>query len=80
MEVQWNDCSKVANDAHVHVLSLKAEERSIQQSIDHARSTLESIAGTLGLRAQEIASAKVEIGTIADGMNELDGVVVGAKR
>ena len=80
MEALWNEYSKLANDANMHVLSLKSEERSIQQSIEHAESTLESIAVTLEQRANQAASAKVEIGTLADEMKELDASHVDARR
>ncbi|MBI3004653.1 MAG: chromosome segregation protein SMC [Ignavibacteriales bacterium] len=72
METLWNEHSKAANEAHLQVLALKSEERSILQSIEHTQSTLHSIATTLDQRTQEIASAKIEIGTIADGIKEFE--------
>jgi len=72
LEALWNEYSQVVNEANVRVLSFKAEERSIQQSIEHAQSTRETITHTLEQRALEIESAKAEIVAIGEGMKGLE--------
>ena len=68
MEALWNEYSRIANEANVAVLSLKAEERSIQQDIDHAASTLQSIAATFEQRTADIAAAREEIERLTSEM------------
>ncbi|MBI4428442.1 MAG: chromosome segregation protein SMC [Ignavibacteriales bacterium] len=80
MEALWNEHAKIATDAHLQALALKSEERSVQQSIEHAESTLVSIASNLDQRTQEVGSAKVEIRTIADGIGEAEVALLAAKK
>lgn len=70
MEVLWNEYSRVANEANVNVLSLKSEERSVQQDIEYAASTLQSIAATFDQRTADIAAAREEIEHLALAMKE----------
>ena len=72
MEALWNEYSRVANEANVAVLSLKAEERSIQQDIDHAVSTLQSITATFDQRTADIAAARDEIERLTSEMAETE--------
>jgi chromosome segregation protein len=72
MEALWNEYSRVANEANVAVLSLKAEERSVQQDIDYAASTLQSVTATFDQRTADIAAAREEIENLTNEMAETE--------
>ncbi|MGH2569431.1 MAG: chromosome segregation protein SMC, partial [Bacteroidota bacterium] len=75
MEAEWNEFSRIANEANVEVLSLKSEERSVQQEIEHVTSTIQSLSETFDRRTAEIAAAKEEIARIAGEMKETDEIL-----
>ena len=79
MEVLWNEYSRVAAEANVHVLNLKGEERSIQQDIDYAGSTLQSIAETFERRTAEILAARDEIERLGIEMKEIEDFLTSAR-
>ncbi len=60
MEALASEYARAANEANVAVLSLKSEERSVQQSIEHADSTMKSMTGSIDQRTKEIQGAKEE--------------------
>lgn len=70
MEVRWSEYSRIASDANLHVLSLKSEERSLQQEIEHATATIESLSLTFEERTREIEEGKVESDRLAAEMQE----------
>ncbi len=72
MEVLAAEYARTANEANVAVLSLRSEERSVQQSIEYADSTLTSMTGSIDQRMQEIQSSREETNTLATEMQELD--------
>jgi chromosome segregation protein len=76
MDALWNEYSRIANEANLAVLNLKGEERSALQSIEHAESTLQSIATTSELRASEIEQAKGEIVSLTTQLQEVDAALV----
>ncbi|MBI5464774.1 MAG: chromosome segregation protein SMC [Ignavibacteriales bacterium] len=61
METLGLEYARAANEAHVSLLNVRAEERQLQQSIEHATSTLSSIDGSIGHRHQEISASRAEI-------------------
>ncbi|OGU73698.1 MAG: chromosome segregation protein SMC [Ignavibacteria bacterium RIFCSPLOWO2_12_FULL_56_21] len=65
MEALWAEYSAKANESNMHLLSLRSEERSQQQAIDHGDSTLRTIAATIEERTREIAEAGRELDEIA---------------
>ncbi|MCI0707529.1 MAG: chromosome segregation protein SMC [Ignavibacteriae bacterium] len=79
MEETWNEYSRVANEANVTVLSLKSEERSIQQDIEHVTETIKTLSETFDRRTADIASAKEEIEHLAEDMKETDEMLVSAR-
>jgi chromosome segregation protein len=75
--------SKYAHDtdeAKLAVLNLKGEERSLLQSIEHAESTLQSIAATSEQRATEIECAREEIASLTTRLQELDAALEAIRR
>ncbi|HTP80897.1 MAG TPA: chromosome segregation protein SMC [Bacteroidota bacterium] len=80
MEAFWDESSRQVNEANVAVLSLKSEERSIVQSIEHIRATQTSIASTSERRKEEIDSAREEITQIERDRKESDKVLESLKR
>lgn len=79
MEALWNEYSRVANDANVHVLSLKGEERSVHQDIDHTASTLQSVGATFDQRTADIVAAREEIEHLAIEMKETEDALGSAR-
>jgi len=79
MEALWNEYSRIANEANVHVLSLRGEERSIQQDIDHAASTIKTLALTFEQRSGDILIARDEIGKLSGEMKETDEALAAAR-
>jgi len=79
MEALWNEYSRIANEANVEVLSLKGEERSIQQDIDHTASTLSSMAATFEQRTADILAARQEIENLTTEMTEIEDVLAAAR-
>ena len=75
MEALWNEYSRIAAEANVHVLNLKGEERSIQQEIDYAGSTLQSIASTFEQRTADIFAARDEIERLGIEMKETEDLL-----
>lgn len=79
MEALWNEYSRVAAEANVHVLNLKGEERSIQQEIDYAGSTLQSIASTFEQRTADIFAARDEFERLGIEMKETEDFLASAR-
>jgi len=61
LEQRVTEASRIANDANLAVLALNGEERSLQEAMDHAESTLASNAATAEQRAEETVEAEEEI-------------------
>ena len=80
MEALASEYARAANEANVTVLSVKAEERSVQQSIEHADSTLRSMTGSIDQRAGDIQMAREEIQTLVAEMQESDRRLQEARR
>ncbi len=78
MEALWNEYSRVANEARLAVVSLRGEERSLQEAMDHAESTLQTIDATVEQRTAEITEAGQEIesldAAIADAATRMTAV------
>jgi chromosome segregation protein len=79
MEAEWNQYSRITNEAHVAVLALKSEERSIQQEIEHVTSRIQTLSETFDQRTADIASAKDEIDRLAEEMKETEDMLVSAR-
>jgi len=79
MEALWNEHSRIANEANVHVLSLRGEERSIQQEIDHAASTIKTLASTFEQRSADILASREEIGKLTGEMKETEEALEAAR-
>ena len=79
MEALWNEYSRIANEANVEVLSLKGEERSIQQDIDHTASTLSSMAATFEQRTEDIRAARQEIELLTSEMVDVENILAAAR-
>ena len=75
MEARWSEYSRIANEANVHVLTLKSEERSLQQDIEHATATIETLLGTFGQRTKEIEAGKEELERTAADMKEAERTI-----
>lgn len=72
LEALGSEYSRNTDEAKLAVLHLKGEERSLLQSIEHAESTLQSIAATSEQRAVEIEQAREEIGSLATRLQEIE--------
>ena len=72
MDALATEFARSANEANVAVLSLKSEERSVQQSIEHAGSTLQSMSGSIDQRTQDIRAATEEIESLVADIRELE--------
>ncbi|MEX0601862.1 MAG: hypothetical protein WD295_00890, partial [Bacteroidota bacterium] len=79
MEALWNEFARVAQEASVRVLTLKGEERSIQQEIEHITSTIHSLAGAFEQRTADIASARDEIERLGVEIAESDRALAAAR-
>ncbi len=79
MEAEWNEYSRIANEAHVAVLSLKSEERSIQQEMEHVTSQIQTLSETFDQRTVDIAAAKEEIDRLTNEMRETEEQLVAAR-
>ncbi|HXG37541.1 MAG TPA: chromosome segregation protein SMC [Bacteroidota bacterium] len=79
MEAEWNEYSRMANEAHVAVLSLKSEERSIQQEIEHVTSRIQTLSETFDQRTADIAAAKEEIDRLAEEMRETEELLIATR-
>ncbi len=75
LEALAAEASRIANDAHVAVLTLNGEERSIKEAVDHAAAMLASIASTVEQRTREIEEAGAEIQEITASGSELEGQI-----
>ncbi len=72
MDALASEFARAANEANVAVLSLKSEERSVQQSIEHADSTMQSMTGSIDQRLKDIQISKEEMETLAADIRETD--------
>ncbi len=79
MEALLAEYAKSANEANVHVLSLKSELRSVEQDIHHAVSTVQSIDAAFDQRTTDIESAREEIRLLADRIEEDERSLADAK-
>ncbi len=75
MESLWNEFSKTANDANLTVVNLKNEERSTLQAIEHAETTLQSIAATTEQRTSDIELARGDITSSTTQVQEMDSAL-----
>ena len=80
MEALWNEYARVANDAHLAVLALRGEERSLQEAMDHAESTLQSIDSTVEQRTREVAESEQEIEALAVSIGDAETKLAAAQR
>jgi chromosome segregation protein len=71
LEVLWNEYSGVANEAHLSVIALKSEERSILQEKEYTATTLQSVTATFDQRTEEIFKAKEDIESIASDLEAI---------
>ncbi len=72
MEALAAEFARAANEANVTVLSLKSEERSVQQSIEHAGATMQSMAGSIDQRTKDIQLSKEEGDILVAEIRETD--------
>ena len=70
MEALWNEHSRLAHEANLHVLSLKSEERSILQDIDHTADTIRSVIATHEQRSHEIVTGREEVVRLGHELEE----------
>ncbi len=75
MESLWNEFSRMANDANLAVVNLKNEERSTLQAIEHAETTLQSIAATSEQRTSDIELARGDITSSTTQVQEMDSAL-----
>jgi chromosome segregation protein len=71
IEALWNEFARVANEANVHVLALKSEEKNIQQSIEHNQQTLASAETTIRQREHDVLAARNEIAEISSNVEQM---------
>ena len=79
MEALLAEYARSANEANVQVLSLKAEQRSIDQDIQHAMSTVRSLVATFDQRTTDVEAAREEIRMLADQITEHEQALSDAK-
>jgi len=74
MEVLWNEYSRLANEANLAVLSLKSEERSTRQNIEHNAELRQSLLEAFEQRTLDIASAQEEVGLLETEISETEAI------
>jgi chromosome segregation protein len=79
MEALWNEYSRSANEANMTVLSLKSEERSVLQTIEHAESTLTSMTSSIDQRIREVEASREEIDQLSVEMRETEAQLAEAR-
>jgi chromosome segregation protein len=80
MEALWNEYSRMANDANLAVVNLKNDMRSTLQEIEHADTTLQSIAATSEQRTSDIELAKGDITSSTTQIQEIDSALSELRR
>ena len=75
MESLWNEYSQTANNANLSVVNLKNEERNTLQAIEHAETTLQSIAATSEQRTSDIELARGDITSSMTQVQEMDSAL-----
>jgi len=79
MEALWNEHARLANDANVHVLSLKSEERSILQDIEHTAETVRSVIATYDQRSRDIVAGRDDVVRLGHELDEIASKIDVAK-
>jgi chromosome segregation protein len=79
MEALLAEYARKANDANVDVLSSKAEQRSVEQEIQHAITTIRSLQESFDQRGTDIAAAKEEIEVLKSQLAETSEMLVASR-
>ncbi|MEX2191474.1 MAG: chromosome segregation protein SMC [Bacteroidota bacterium] len=79
MEALLGEFARKANDANVDVLSSKAEQRSVEQEIQHANAAIRSLQESFDQRGLDIASAKEEIEILKSQLAETGETLAAAR-
>jgi len=74
MEALSDEHSRLTNEANLAVLSLKSEERSVRQTVDHNATLLRSLLETFEQRILDIAAAREEVGFLESDIHETESV------
>lgn len=79
MEALLAEYARKANDANVDVLSSKAEQRSVEQEIQHATTTIATLQESFNQRGKDIAAAKQEIEVLKSQLAETAEALTAAR-
>jgi len=79
MEALLAEFVRAANDANVQVLSLKGEQRSIEQEIQHTEATIQSLRQAYDQRGKDITDARDEIELLKAELEEMQESLVRAR-
>jgi chromosome segregation protein len=79
MEARRNDYARIASEANMHVLSLRSEERSLQQEMEHVTATIETLSSTFEQRTKEIEDGKVESERLATEIKQAELLLENAR-
>lgn len=75
MEVLWNEYARQANEATMAVMTLRGEERSLLQAIEHTESTLQALDATAEQRTIDIEEAKGDIISLTTQLQEMEAAL-----
>ncbi len=71
MEALWNEHSRRTNEANLHVLSLKSEERSILQDLEHTADSIQSAMASHEQRTRDIVAAREEGARLGQELDDI---------
>ena len=80
LEVLVAESARQANEAHLAVIGVNNEERSVHQAMDHAEAMLTSIESTSEQRTQQIDEATAEIASLTTAGEEAARTLAEARR
>ncbi|MBI4417743.1 MAG: chromosome segregation protein SMC, partial [Ignavibacteriales bacterium] len=73
LEVRLAEHARNAHDANLAALSRKSEQKSLEQEIQHTRTTMQTLLDTYEQRGMEIADAREEIESLKSLLVETEG-------
>lgn len=72
LEARLAEAARIAHDANLAAHSRKAEQKSLEQEIQHTRTTIQTLIGTFEQRGREIAAAHEEIQRLTSQLVETE--------
>jgi len=73
LESRWAECARVAHDANLDALTRANEQKSLEQEIEHTKTTVRTLEETYEQRGREITSARGELDGLGTTVAETEG-------